>query len=128
MASSFVEHLVATLSPLLPVTARAMFGGYGIYTEGLIFGLVADDVFYLKVDDGNRAVYEAAGLGPFTYEAKGKAKMSMSYYQVPDVQDAGELKPWIDDALAASRRAAAAKRKSSPRPMDAGTPTRRKRS
>ena len=127
MASPFVENLVATLSPLLPVTARAMFGGYGIYTEGAIFGLVVADVFYLKVDDGNRAAYEVAGLGPFTYEAKGK-RTSMSYYQAPDVRDAGELKSWIDDALAAARRAAAAKRKPAPRPMDAGTSGRRQRS
>ncbi|MBC7544755.1 MAG: TfoX/Sxy family protein [Candidatus Sericytochromatia bacterium] len=99
------------LSPAsVPVNARAMFGGYGVYSEGLIFGLIVADVFYLKVDDGNRAQFVAPGLLPFTYDAKGK-QMSMSYHRVPDVTDLGELKPWIDGALAASRRANAAKRR-----------------
>ena len=33
-----------------PVTAKAMFGEYGIFVDGLMFALIADSVIYLKID------------------------------------------------------------------------------
>ena len=54
--SDFVDFLLEGLQPLGAVSARRMFGGYGIYCEGVMFGLVADDALYLKVDATNRPV------------------------------------------------------------------------
>ena len=71
--NEFVTHLVELLQPLGPVQAKAMFGGFGIYLKGLMFGLVADDTLYFKVDEKNRPDYEVKDLGPFTYQRKGKA-------------------------------------------------------
>ena len=74
-----------------------MFGGARLYHQGLFFGLVADDVLYFKVDDGNRKDYTDAGMGPFrlfgTYV--------MSYYEVPaDVlEDPDELAVWARKAV-----------------------------
>ncbi len=77
--SDFVEYVVELLGPLKNVRARKMIGDYGIYKEDIMFGLVADEVRYLKVDQETIPDYEAQGLGPFVYEKKGK-KMAMSYY------------------------------------------------
>ncbi len=57
----FRDHVLDLLAPLGPVTARRMFGGFGITLDGVMFALIADDVLYLKVDDRTRPDYEAAG-------------------------------------------------------------------
>ena len=49
-----------------------MFGGAGVYCDGVMFALVPRDTLYFRVDDGNRAAYEAEGLEPFTYDGKGR--------------------------------------------------------
>ena len=102
----FVEHVCDLLAPLGAVRARAMFGGYGIYVDGVFCAIIADDTLYFKVDDGNRADYEALGYGPFKpFEDK---RMVLSYYEVPaevmDCRDA--LTAWAGKALEAARRAA----------------------
>ena len=71
--SEFASFVVESLQPLGPVSARGMFGGYGIYLHGTMFALIASDQLYFKVDDGNRRAYEAAKLPHFTYNDKGNA-------------------------------------------------------
>jgi DNA transformation protein and related proteins len=104
--SELLDYLVDQLSPLGDARGRAMFGGHGIYLDGLIIGLIAFDSFYLKVDDGNRPDFEAAGCEPFTYEGKDKP-IVMPYWTCPaDVlEDPEALRAWALKALAASRRA-----------------------
>ena len=46
----FTSYVVELMQSIGPVRAKAMFGGYGIFLEGLMFGLVTDSVLYLKVD------------------------------------------------------------------------------
>lgn len=108
------------LSGLGRVRARRMFGGVGLWLEETFFGLVAGaagEVFF-KVDDGNRAAYEAAGSGPFRPFAD-KA-YAMSFWRVPAevLDDPDEMTAWGRDAVAAARRSAAAKRTTArtPRP------------
>ena len=60
-----------------------MFGGHGVYHEGLMFALVVDDVLYLKADAELAEQFEAKGLKRFQYVKRGKP-MSMSYYQAPE--------------------------------------------
>ena len=76
----FLEELFSGFGP---VTIRNMFGGSGIYNDGLMFGLVADDTLYLKADETNRADFEAEGMKPFTYSGKGKL-VSLSYWELPE--------------------------------------------
>ncbi len=80
-----------------------MFGGAGLYREGIMFGLIADDRAYLRVDDSNRASFEDAGSEPFHPYG---AKATMPYYEVPvDVlEDSGDLCAWAHKALAAAVR------------------------
>ena len=108
MANSqdFMGHLLDMVRPPGSVIARRMFGGHGLFRDGL----VADDMLFLKVDDANRADFEAAGSGPFVYEAKGKRTV-MSYYQAPaeSLEDEAVLADWLASAYAAAIRADAAK-------------------
>ena len=110
MTSPFVSYILDMLSDLGDVRCRAMFGGYGIYHDGVMIGLIASGVFYLKVDDGNRAAFEAEGSKPFTYRRKGRKKaVAMSYWEVPaDVlENRDALCQWTREAHAAARRSKA---------------------
>ncbi|MFQ5959256.1 MAG: TfoX/Sxy family protein [Alphaproteobacteria bacterium] len=105
--SEFLDYVIDQLEPLGGVAPRRMFGGYGLFRDGVMFAIVASDTLYFKVDDNNLADFEAAGAPPFTYEREGK-RIALSYYEVPaDVMDdADDLCAWarkaVDTALAAS--------------------------
>jgi len=83
-----------------------MFGGYAIYKEGVIFGLIADDELYFKVDELVQPNFEKAGSTPFTYQRAGHPKTVMPYWKVPTdvLDDRDELATWVDRSVAASRR------------------------
>ncbi len=77
---AFLEDLFAGFGA---VSIRSMFGGGGVYHDGIMFALIADDTLYLKVDASNQADFEAEGMMPFTYTGKNKP-VSMSYWEVPE--------------------------------------------
>lgn len=79
VSQEYLDYLVDQLTGLGPVQSRRMFGGAGLYLDGFFFGLVAEDVLYLKVDVSNKADYIAAGAGPF--KPFGKDSYEMSYYE-----------------------------------------------
>jgi DNA transformation protein and related proteins len=107
--SEFVESVEDALQRVGPVHVRAMFGGFGIFLDAVMFGLIADDVLYLKVDDTNRVDFEKAGLEPFVYKA-GRGLIQMSYHRAPgSVDDWESVEPWVTGAIAAARRAKDAK-------------------
>ena len=110
-ANEFVTHLLDLMEPLGPVSARRMFGGYGIYLDRMMFALVADDSLYLKIDDDSRGEFEAAGLEPFRYTKKGKS-YQMSYHAAPEdaLEDAELLRDWARKAVDAAMRAARSER------------------
>ncbi|HSB11732.1 MAG TPA: TfoX/Sxy family protein [Blastocatellia bacterium] len=106
----YLEYVVDQLSCIGPIAAKRMFGGVGLYQDGLFFGLIGGDVLYFKVDDEHRPAYLAAGAKPF--QPYGEESRSMSYYEVPvDVlEDIDQLKLWAGWAVEAARRKAAQKR------------------
>jgi DNA transformation protein and related proteins len=112
MAASegFIEHLKDALCGLGPVSVRRMFGGAGVYADGVMFGLIADDTLYLKADAETKRAFEAEGLGPYGYGAPGK-RIDLPYWRIPErlLDDADEMLAWASAALAVARRAAAAK-------------------
>ena len=112
-SSEFVAFVVDQLGPLGGVRARAMFGGYGVYCDDLMFALVVDDRLYLKVDDQTRGEFLARGLTPFTYLRQGR-EQTLGFHLAPEegFDDPEELIRWARQALAVARRAAAAKTKS----------------
>ena len=108
----FITFLLEQMEQAGGVSARRMFGGHGVYLHGLMFGLVADDTLYLKVDDESRPEFEERELGPFTYQRDGKP-FAMSYYEAPPetLDEPSEMTRWVefafDAALRESRRKAA---------------------
>jgi DNA transformation protein len=86
-----------------------MFSGAGVYCDGVIFALVLRGTLHFKVDDGNRAAYEAEGMTPFSYEAMGRTRQIGAYWRVPEhlFDEPDEMLQWARAALAAGRRAAA---------------------
>ena len=81
--SEFIGFVQELLEKWGQITARRMFGGHGLYHEGLMFAIVMDQRLYLKADEINRPEFEALGLLPFTYAMKGK-DVALSYWAAPD--------------------------------------------
>jgi len=106
----FVNHVVDLLQSLGPVSARRMFGGHGVFLDGLMFALIANNELYFKADDESRAQFTEQGLQPFSYNKQGKV-MSLSYYQAPEetLEDMQEMANWGNLGFACALRAAAAK-------------------
>jgi len=111
-SEGFVELLKDSMHGLGPVSVRRMFGGAGIYADGVMFGLIADDTLYLKANDETKRNFEAEGLGPFVYEGGGRT-VAMSYWRIPErlLDDPDEMVAWARIALGVAQRAAAAKPK-----------------
>ena len=107
----FEEFVRDVLSGLGPITIRKMFGGGGVYFDGVMFGLIADDTLYFKADETSTEAFEAEGKGPFVYQAKDRKPIAMSYWEVPErlYDDPDELADWArrahDIALAAKPKA-----------------------
>ncbi|MBT3295792.1 MAG: TfoX/Sxy family protein [Verrucomicrobia bacterium] len=104
ISEAFTEYIVDQLSSWGEVTSRRMFGGAGLYRDGKMFGLIADDVVYLKVDDSNRQAFIDAGCGPFKpYPDK---PTEMSYYDVPPdvLETPPEFVEWAQRSLAIQLR------------------------
>jgi DNA transformation protein len=106
VSDEFVDYVVDQLSGWGQVSARRMFGGAGLYRDGAMFGLIADDVAYLKVDDSNREDFVKEGSSAFNpYPEKTKTYV-MSYYEVPaDVlENPGQFAEWAERSLAIARK------------------------
>jgi len=106
VSDEFVDYVVEQLSGWAQVTVRRMFGGAGLYREGTMFAVLADDVAYLKVDDSNRDDFVRAGSAPFEpYPDKSKTTMH-SYYEIPaDVlEDRDELARWAQRSWLVARK------------------------
>jgi DNA transformation protein len=102
--NEFCNHVIDLLSPLGQASYKFMFGGYGVYVDGLMIAVVAGDQLRLRADDENRPDYEARGIGPFQpYEGK---TQSMPFYAVPGevMDDPNELVDWARKSLAATLR------------------------
>lgn len=98
LVGSFLDFVCDQLPD---VTSRAMFGGHGLYRDGVFFAIAYEDRLYFKVDDSTVGRYLEAGMGPFSPRTR---TVSRSYYEVPaEVLDDREvLAEWAADALAAA--------------------------
>ena len=108
VSEGFKSYVIDQLEGLDRLVARSMFGGVGLYCDGLFFGIIASDVLYLKADEVNRPAYARAGAAPFRPYADRAG--TMQYYSVPvGVLDSQpEVLEWARGALAAAARAARA--------------------
>jgi DNA transformation protein len=115
-SDGFAGFLVEQLAPLGRVTMRRMFGKTGVFCNGLMFGIVTNDTLYLRVDDGNRAVFaEAEADPPLNYEKQGRL-IELSFWRAPErlLDEPDELVAWARAAMGAARRVAADRRPTAP--------------
>jgi len=108
VSANYLSYVLDQLSALGAVHSRRMFGGIGVYSGELFFGLIDDDVVYFKVDDSNRADYTSRGCEAFQ---PFEGVVSMNYYRVPEeiLEDADEVCAWARKALSVAAAAAIAK-------------------
>ncbi len=101
VSQEYIDYVIDQLRSIGPVVPRRMFGGAGLYHQGLFFALIADDTVYFKVNDGNRKDYLDAGMSPF----RPFGSHAMGYYEVPaDVlEDPDALAQWARKAFEAAR-------------------------
>jgi DNA transformation protein len=102
----FIAHVLELMRPSGRATARAMFGGHGVYLDGLIVAIVVGDTLYFKTDDQTRPAYTERSLEPFSYATKGGSLYAMSYHRAPEeaVEAAPAMQVWLRPALGAALR------------------------
>jgi len=109
----FIRDLFAQFRP---VTVKRMFGGAGLWADGLMFALVFDGAIFLKVDETSIPDFEREGSRPFVYtRAKSAGRVgraSLSFWRLPErlYDDPEQLAVWACRALAIAQR-----KKSAPR-------------
>src|SRR5262245_45439423 len=96
VSDDFRRYVLEQLAELRGVVPRRMFGGVGLYHDGLFFGLIDDDVLYLKVDATTRPEYEARGMKPFCPFPDDPSRQMGGYYTVPAevLEDTAQLAEW----------------------------------
>ena len=103
--SEFVEFTIEQMAPLAGIRVRAMFGGFGVYQDDLMFAIIVDDSLYFKADAATRGDFTALGLNPFTYSARGKTVTLQYYAAPPEVFESSEtMQEWARLAIGAALR------------------------
>lgn len=104
--SEFVEFVIEHMTPIGGVRTRAMFGGHGVYRNDCMFAIIVDDRLYFKADAATRGAFEAKGLRPFTYTARGKI-ITMSYFEAPPevFEEPEVMREWAQKAYVAALKA-----------------------
>ena len=102
----FANHILDLLDSFGAVEAKRMFGGFGIFHQGLMIGLISDGSLYLKADTQSKSPFEDEGLTRFSYFKQDK-ECFLSYYQAPErfFEDCDECVRWANLAYDAALRA-----------------------
>lgn len=104
--NEFVDYVVELMAGWSAVSARRMFGGFGLYREGVMFALIADDELFFKVDSESVGRFERAGSHPFVYARQERA-VQLSYWSAPEasLESPAEMMVWCQAAFGAALRA-----------------------
>ena len=108
-STEFANFLRDQLAPLGYITMRRMFGKTGVFCEGVMFGMVTENILYLRVDSQNRASFKEAESFPSLNYVKNGRTIDLSFWRAPDrlFDEREELITWARAALAAAHRVAA---------------------
>jgi DNA transformation protein len=108
LSPDYRAYALEQLERAAPVTAKTMFGGAGLYLEGLIFGLLDNDRTFFKADETNAARFDAHDMDWFHPYGD---ERTMPYREVPleVMEDPDELRVWIDSSVAIAAKKKAAK-------------------
>jgi len=99
-----VERLMAPLLAVRSITSKKMFGGIGVYSDGIFFAVVDDDRLYFKSDATTDLSYDEHAAAPWILS--GDPPSPMPYRELPTVilEDPIHLAEWIDAAVAVAER------------------------
>ncbi|MGQ0383066.1 MAG: TfoX/Sxy family protein [Gammaproteobacteria bacterium] len=116
VSDDYRDFVLEQLAPAGRVSPRRMFGGVGLYLDGLFFALIDEDTLYFKTNEASRARYQHAGSEPFC-PYRERPDYQMAYWQVPAevLEDADQLKAWAREALAVALRSRSAGAPARPR-------------
>ncbi|MDP1771194.1 MAG: TfoX/Sxy family protein [Methylobacter sp.] len=105
-SNEFVEFVIEQMTPVGRLRVRAMFGGYGIYLDDCFIAIIVDDRLYFKADSVTAGEFEAKGLSPFSYVARGKL-VTMQYFEAPSevFEESEAMRLWLQKAYGAAIRA-----------------------
>ena len=111
VSAGFREFVLEQMQRVSPVTLRRMFGGIGIYAQGVFFALIDDDTLFFKVDEVNRDDFIAAGMEPF--RPFRDERRSLQYYELPTevLDDVEALREWMAKSVGAARRGKSVRQK-----------------
>lgn len=127
MADSFHDFVRELFAQMGSIQVKRMFGGAGVYADGSMFALLADDTIYLKADDALKAALREEGCGPFMWTPqkgpRAGEQIDMGYWRLPDaaLDDPELAAEWGRRALAIAKAKASAK----PKRKSARNPKRR---
>lgn len=101
------ETIQDILQAVGPLQIRKMFGGQGVYHDGLMFALEIDGKLYLKADDEAAETFRKLGSKPFSYKSKGGKPVTMGYWLMPEdgFDDPEEAAAYAAIAIGVARRA-----------------------
>lgn len=116
VSPGFRDFLADQMTGFGPVTIKRMFGGLGLFREGLMFALVVDDVLYLKSNSETAKDFGAENLASFAYATKNGQRTPTSYRRAPErcLDDVDEMANWCAKAYAVARSSQGGKGVSSP--------------
>ncbi len=101
LSPGFSDYVLELLQGLGRVEARRMFGGAGLFRDGLMFGILVEDVVYFRVNDALQAELAAQGSVPWTYSMKKDGSVrEMGYWRMPETAADDP-----DEAVAVARKA-----------------------
>jgi DNA transformation protein and related proteins len=124
------EALRELFSSFGTVSVRRMFGGHGVFAEGLMFGLESGGELYLKADDLTVPKFVTEKSEPFVYNARGR-EIALSYWRLPErlYDEPDDFALFARDAFGAAQRAAShkSKKKKAPAREPAKTRTKKRR-
>ena len=111
--SEFTDYLQDVFASFGPLSVRRMFGEHGLYFDDCMFGLVSNDMLYLKVDAQNKHWFTELELPPFQFTKSDGRVMSTSYYLAPEFlfEDADQAVAWATRSWEAAKRTKAGKKK-----------------
>ena len=100
-------------APFGKIVVRRMFGGEGLFRDGLMFAIVHEERLYFKTSEESRQAFIAEGTGPLFYRFKNAEGVLTSYYELPDrlYDDPDELAEWARAAFAVALSSPTAQKK-----------------
>jgi DNA transformation protein len=119
----YLEYVLEQLASLPALRSNRMFGGIGLYSDGIFFGLIDDDTLFFKTNDTNIAPYRERNMPRFM-PFPDRPDAVLGYHQVPAdvIEDAETLVTWARSAVAVALARQAAKAKSRRKPTLEITP------